>query len=89
VKIERIDREIAKTEEKISEYQARLRELKNQKTEAENLEIVALVRGVGIPHTELAAAVALLRQNREIPAYAPPARRGPDPAPEPEPDRED
>lgn len=42
-KIDRIDREIAKTREKLAEYQNRLRELEAQKTEAENLQIVQLV----------------------------------------------
>lgn len=42
-KIERIDKEIAKTREKITEYQNRLRGLEAQKTEAENLQIVQLL----------------------------------------------
>ena len=43
-KIERIDREIAKTREKITEYQNKLRGLEAQKTEAENLQIVQIGR---------------------------------------------
>ena len=43
-KIERIEKEIQKTREKITEYQNKLRGLEAQKTEAENLEIVQLVR---------------------------------------------
>ena len=39
-KLDRIDAEIAKTREKISEQQARLKELLSQKTELENLQIV-------------------------------------------------
>ena len=35
-KIERLDREIQKTREKITEYQNKLKELTAQKTEAEN-----------------------------------------------------
>ena len=38
-KMERIDREIQKTREKIAEYQEKLKTLEAQKTEAENLEI--------------------------------------------------
>ena len=45
-KIERIDREIEKTREKITELQNRLKELNAQKTEAENLQIVQLVRSM-------------------------------------------
>ena len=43
-KIERIDQEIEKTREKIAEYQEKLKTLETQKTEAENLEIVQMVR---------------------------------------------
>lgn len=43
-KINRIDKEIQKTREKITEYQNRLRELQTQKTEAENLQIIQMVR---------------------------------------------
>ena len=39
-KIDRINKEIAKTREKITEYQNKLKGLEAQKTEAENLEIV-------------------------------------------------
>ena len=45
-KIDRINKEIAKTREKITEYQNRLRGLEAQKTEAENLQIVQLVRSM-------------------------------------------
>ena len=45
-KIERIDREIQKTREKITEYQNKLKGLEAQKTEAENLQIVQLVRSM-------------------------------------------
>ncbi len=41
-KIERIEKEITKTREKITEYQNKLKELEAQKTEAENLQIVSL-----------------------------------------------
>ena len=45
-KIDRIEKEMQKTREKISEYQNRLKELAAQKTEAENLQIIALVRSM-------------------------------------------
>ena len=59
-KIERIEKEIQKTREKITEYQNKLRGLEAQKTEAENLQIVrsmrltpqeftAMLSGNGIP----------------------------------------
>ena len=53
-KIERIDKEIQKTREKITEYQNRLRGLEAQKTEAENLQIVQLVRSMRLTPQELA-----------------------------------
>ena len=54
-KIDRINKEIAKTREKITEYQNKLRGLEAQKTEAENLEIVQLVRSMKMTPQELNA----------------------------------
>lgn len=57
-KIERINKEIAKTREKITEYQNKLRGLEAQKTEAENLEIVQLVRAMRMTPQELSAMLS-------------------------------
>ena len=57
-KIERIDKEIQKTREKITEYQNKLRGLEAQKTEAENLEIVQLVRAMRLTPQELTAMLS-------------------------------
>lgn len=57
-KIERIDREIEKTREKITEYQNRLKGLEAQKTEAENLQIVQLVRSMRLSPHELSAMLS-------------------------------
>ena len=57
-KIERIDREITKTREKIAEYQEKLKTLEAQKTEAENLEIVQLVRAMRMTPQELSAMLS-------------------------------
>ena len=57
-KIERINKEIAKTREKITEYQNKLRGLEVQKTEAENLEIVQLVRAMRMTPQELSAMLS-------------------------------
>ena len=54
-KIERINKEIAKTREKITKYQNKLKGLEAQKTEAENLEIVQLVRSMRMSPQELTA----------------------------------
>ena len=57
-KIERIEKEIQKTREKITEYQNKLRGLEAQKTEAENLEIVQLVRSMRLTPQELTAMLS-------------------------------
>ena len=54
-KIDRINREIEKTREKITEYQNKLKGLEAQKTEAENLQIVQLVRSMRLSPQELTA----------------------------------
>ena len=54
-KIDRINKEIAKTREKTTEYQNKLKGLEAQKTEAENLEIVQLVRAMRMTPQELNA----------------------------------
>ena len=57
-KIERIDQEIAKTREKIAEQQEKLKDLEAQKTEAENLEIVQMVRALRMPPAQLSAMLS-------------------------------
>ena len=57
-KIDRIEKEMQKTREKISEYQNRLKELAAQKTEAENLQIVQLVRSMRLTPAELNAMLS-------------------------------
>lgn len=53
MKLERIIAEIERTKETISKQQGRLRELEAQKTEAENLQIVQMVRALRMTPTEL------------------------------------
>ena len=57
-KIQRIDQEIAKTREKIAEQQEKLKALEAQKTEAENLEIVQMVRAVRMTPAQLNALLS-------------------------------
>ena len=57
-KIERIDRDITKTREKIAEYQEKLKALEAQKTEAENLEIVQMVRAMRMTPEQLSAMLS-------------------------------
>ena len=57
-KIERIDQEIAKTREKIAEQQEKLKDLEAQNTEAENLEIVQMVRALRMTPAQLSAMLS-------------------------------
>ena len=57
-KIQRIDQEIAKVREKITEYQEKLKSLEAQKTEAENLEIVQMVRAMRMTPEQLSAMLS-------------------------------
>ena len=52
-KSQKIQAEIEKVKAKINEQQARLKELEKNKLEAENSEIVDIVRGMSIPLAEL------------------------------------
>ena len=57
-KIQRIDLEIQKTREKIAEQQEKLKALEAQKTEAENLEIVQMVRALRMTPAQLSAMLS-------------------------------
>ena len=57
-KIERIDQEITKVRKKIAEYQEKLKMLEAQKTEAENLEIVQMVRALRMTPAQLSAMLS-------------------------------
>ena len=57
-KIKRIDQEIAKGLEKITEYQDKLKTLEAQKTEAENLEIIQTVRALRLTPEQLSALLS-------------------------------
>jgi septal ring factor EnvC (AmiA/AmiB activator) len=67
-KITKINTEIDKTKAKIAELQARVRELERQRTEAENTEIVELVRGVDATPQELAAFIRTFREQSGAPS---------------------
>ena len=53
--IEKIEKDIIKTKEKIAELQKKVRILEAQKVEAENLQIVQLVKTVNIDNKTLTA----------------------------------
>ena len=60
-KIARVAGDIEKIKTKISEAQARLRELEKQKTELENAELVAVIRGMKVSPEEFEAFLAARR----------------------------
>ncbi len=51
--IEKINKDIEKTKEKISELQKKLRSLEAQKAEAENIQIVKMVKAVNMDNKTL------------------------------------
>lgn len=57
-RILKIEKEIQKNREKITEQQNKLKELEVQKTEAENLEIVQMVRSLHMTPAELSEFLA-------------------------------
>ena len=62
-KSQKIQAEIDKVKAKISEQQARLKDLEKNKQEAENSEIVDIVRGMSIPLAELPLVLQRLRDS--------------------------
>ena len=62
-KSQKIQAEIDKVKAKISEQQARLKELEKNKQEAENSEIVDIVRGMSISLEELPLVLQRLRDD--------------------------
>ena len=56
-KIKKIDAEYEKNAAKITRLQARQRELEKERTELENLDIIGLVRGMGLTPDLLAALI--------------------------------
>ena len=62
-KLQKVLSEIDKVKEKIAVQQTRLRELEQQKTELENMEIVGMVRGLDVAPEELAAFIKAFRSS--------------------------
>lgn len=60
-KIKKINTEYQKNAAKINELEARQAELTKQRTELENLDIIGLVRGVGLDPDQLAALIRAAR----------------------------
>ena len=62
----KIEVEIEKVKAKIAEQQTRLKELEQRKIEAENSEIVEMVRGMSVSLTELPLLLEKLRSGEPL-----------------------
>ena len=58
--------EVEKVKAKIAEQQTKLKELEQRKVEAENSEIVDIVRGMSIPLAELPLVLQQLRAGKTL-----------------------
>ena len=76
-KSQKIQAEIDKVKAKISEQQARLKELEKNKQEAENSEIVDIVRGMSIPLAELPLVLQQLRAGKTLGQNVPKSEAAP------------
>ena len=66
-KLTKLQMEIDKIKQKISEQQTKLRELEHQKTEIENTEIVELVRSMKMNTSELSTFLKAYRGKTDAP----------------------
>ena len=66
-KLNKLQMEIDKIKQKITEQQAKLRELEQQKTEIENTEIVELVRSMKMNTGELSTFLKAYREKNDAP----------------------
>ena len=64
-KIKKIDSEYEKNAAKITELQARQRELEKQRLELENLDIIGMVRSMGLTPDQLAALIQGAKPNEK------------------------
>lgn len=67
----KIEAEIEKVKAKIAEHQVKLKELEQRKIEAENSEIVEMVRGMSVSLTELPLLLKKLRSRETSGQVAP------------------
>ena len=67
VKRDRIRADLANAKEKVSQWQARARDLERQLTELENTEILRIVHGVASSPEELRGLLDLIRAEQELP----------------------
>ena len=70
-KLNKLQMEIDKIKQKITEQQAKLRELEQQKTEIENTDIVELVRSMKMNTGELSTFLKAYREKNDAPILMP------------------
>ena len=70
-KLTKLQMEIDKIKQKISEQQTKLRELEHQKTEIENTEIGELVRSMKMNTSELSTFLKAYRGKNDAPILMP------------------
>ena len=70
-KLNKLQMEIDKIKQKITEQQAKLRELEQQETEIENTEIVELVRSMKMNTGELSTFLKAYREKNDAPILMP------------------
>lgn len=75
-KIKKINTEYEKNAAKIAELQARQEELAKQRTELENLDIIGLVRNMGLDPDQLAALIHTARTTPPIKMESAPVGEG-------------
>ena len=78
-KLTKLQMEIDKIKQKISEQQTKLRELEHQKTEIENTEIVELVRSMKMNTSELSNFLKAYREKTDAPILMPATQEDMDP----------
>ena len=64
-KLKKVTDEIEKTRAKISDMQSKLKDLERQKTELENADIIAMIRGIDVPPDEFGEFVRLFKEQQK------------------------
>ena len=70
-KIDKVNRDIEKTRERIAGAQAKLKELERQKVDMENTEIIAIFRSQSVPPGKIAALIKAYRDGTGVPPELP------------------
>lgn len=70
MKLEKIEKEMQKTRDKIAELQKYLKELATQQTEQENLQIVSLVRSLNLSAQQLKEYLQGTAEQQTTPAVS-------------------